>query len=151
MGNQSSSRNRVEGIPSEDITLKDGDRQKPDRTITNDNISCAFIPCPLQANATYRSLFNNCDFKSYVLSNMDSTPLISSILQNIDKESLLLDGIAYHQLIDKNHKKQLHKEINKFQSFPLAGIHVSSLLRIYAIFHHNGVSSACCAASGSFE
>jgi hypothetical protein len=79
----------------------------------------------MQANSSFKSLFRSNEFKTFVVENLSSNTLMSSILQNTEQESLLLAGILYHQSLNRNHKKQLYSEINKFQSFPLAGIHVS--------------------------
>jgi hypothetical protein len=115
-GNYSSPQNRVEGIPSDEITFKEYDRSKPDDVC---------VPCPLAARSSYHSLFNDSGFKTFVFEHFDSNALISSILQNIEQESLVLNGIAYHQSLNRSDKTQLYFDINKFQSFPLAGIHVS--------------------------
>lgn len=121
----SSSQKWVEGIPSEDISFKEGDRIKVDPKRTN-SLSHAFVPCPLQRGSTFRSLFSSSEFKSYVIENLDSNALMSSLLQNIEQESLVLNDISYYQSLNRRHKKQLYSEINQFQNFPLAGIHVST-------------------------
>ena len=90
MGNLSSTSNRVVGIPSEAIALKSGDRQRPDKENVEEDISFAVIHCPLQSShASYRSLFNDVDFKSFILGNLDSRALITSILQNAEEEELV--------------------------------------------------------------
>lgn len=135
-GSHSSTQKWVEGIPSGEITFKEGDRGKPDPLRTKTDPSYAFVPYPLQANINFRSIFSSNEFKTFVFENLDCNALVTSILQNIEQESLLLDGISYHQSLNRNHKKKLYSQINQFQSLPLAGIHVRTniLYDLYYIF-----------------
>lgn len=141
-GNYSSVRNRIEGVPSEEVTLKGGHNSN-----RNEGDSYpVFIPCPLQCriNSTFKSLFHKSEFKAFVLDNLDSNTLVSSILEN-DQEILVLKDITYLQSCNKSRKKKLYENINKCQNFPVAGIKVrTSNLCNRNIVHQLIISTNIC-------
>ena len=116
---------RVWGIPKEDVKLKEGTRNGADSWRQQVNVSHSFVPCPFQSGTCFNSLYSHPDFKNYVHENFDSIALISSILENVEDESSVLDNVTFYQKM-YSRREALHDEIIKFQRFPLAGIAVSN-------------------------
>ena len=112
---------------------------------SSEELTHSLIHCPYQSNnmTNFTNIFQNIEFKSYLLQNLDLNPFLISILDNIyakneeeneeneekeeenEEKELLLAGISYFQSLRESRQKQLYKEINEFQRFPLAGIPVS--------------------------
>jgi hypothetical protein len=99
------------GIPSADLKLKSGDRHD-------------HIPYPFAGSKSFGNIFADMEFKEFVLQNLQSNALISSIVHNASDESVIVDGIRFFQYNNAESRKIIIADITKFHQFTAAGIKV---------------------------
>jgi hypothetical protein len=114
MGNQGSHNQRT-GYPTQQLKYKVGDKTDP-------------VPCPYAvAKPNYQSIYNDPNFKDYVLRNLNSNPLLRSILQHSSDESIILEGIPYFSSSTREKRTEINNDVKKFQDFILSGLQVISI------------------------
>lgn len=101
------------GLPSSDLKLKTEDRHD-------------HIPYPYAGSKSYGNIFADIEFKDFILRNLQSNVLISSVLQNALDESVVIDGIRYFQYSSTESRKSVIADVTKFHQFTAAGIKVKS-------------------------
>lgn len=114
------------GLPSGELKLKSGDR--------NDH-----IPYPFAGTKSYGGIFADIEFKEFVIQNLQSSLLVTSILQNSSDESIIVDGIRYFQYNSPESRKAIIADITKFHQFTSAGIKVTSAQPIFSRNHFHFV------------
>lgn len=118
MGNQSS---YVLGSPSDELKFKSG-------------VKSESVPSPFGPKAsTFEKLVSSPEFKNYLLSNLESSYFLSSVVNKSDDESVLLQGIHHFQNLNPDHRAATVASIKQFQRMSTAGICVSILVSLYAV------------------
>jgi hypothetical protein len=109
MGNQPA-RSSSLGYPNKQLKSKAGDRTDP-------------IPCPI-SKSSYQTLYNDPEFKDYVLQNLNSSFFIQSLLQNSSDETIVMEGIPYFQTSSRERRTEINNDVKKFQDFIISGLQV---------------------------
>jgi hypothetical protein len=74
----------------------------------------------------YETIFKSVAFKEYILANIDSDYLVSSILcSGATDDKILLDGIKQCNVLDADAKSETVDKIDQFEQCVRAGIDVS--------------------------
>lgn len=125
MGNQASSSSSYLGRPSSDLKFRSGPRAEG-------------VPAPMSQHcASYDKLVAHGQFKDYLLSHLDNTHLISSIISNSDKDKVVFEGVTPSLSGDLNSgaagganaRGDIFASLKLLQNLNRAGVSVSS--RIY--------------------
>lgn len=110
MGNQNSA---VLGTPSQELKFKAGVKSEP-------------VPSPAGAlSSTFEKLISSVNFKNYLLSHLDSSYFVSSLIQHGADDAILLQGIRHFQNLDPELRAETVSYIAQFQRLSSAGVCVS--------------------------
>lgn len=114
-------------LPSTDLKWKTGKK-------------VSAIPCPYLADVTSLDrLARNIEFKDYILRNIDSDYLVTSMLSNSDKDELLVSNTEFSQIFQCCSKENQESGVigdsksdfvNVLESFSTLGLNVRILLDI---------------------
>ena len=100
------------GNPSQDMIFKVGVKTDP-------------VPSPSGASVTmFEKLIAHKDFKNDLIENLDSNYFITSLLQNCNDDSALLQGIRHFSNLNTQNRSEILNSLKKFQKMTASGIYV---------------------------
>lgn len=110
-------------LPSTELKWKTGKKVNP-------------VPCPLLADSSnLDKLCRNVDLKDFILRNIDSDYLVSSLLLNVNKDELLTVGLSIFQNNDKESIKALKHRVTTLENLSMLGakVFIFSMILLIAL------------------